>query len=164
MIKDIKGYEGLYAVTEEGNLWSYPKRNNPNGRFLKAGRTGNDYWTINLHKKGDKQRSFYIHRIVAETYIGKIDGKDCINHIDGDKSNNKKSNLEWCTYSENHTHAYNKGLHKRSVSVDEASEICEAYATGLFSQREIAEFIGIARSTVGRIIKGGWNIVSMAKG
>lgn len=52
----------------------------------------------------------YVHRMVAETFLEKIEGKDFVNHLDGNKQNNKVDNLEWCTRSENMQHAHDNNL------------------------------------------------------
>lgn len=52
----------------------------------------------------------YVHRMVAETFLDKEDGKDFVNHKDGNKKNNHVNNLEWCTRSENMQHAFENGL------------------------------------------------------
>lgn len=94
---DIKGYEGLYAITEDGQVWSY-KAN----KFKKP-QNINGYLSVVLYK--DKHlKNYSIHRLVAETFIPNPDGKPEVNHIDEDKTNNCVDNLEWCTKSENCKH------------------------------------------------------------
>lgn len=52
------------------------------------------------------QKRFQVHRLVAQYFLDNPDDKPCVNHIDGNGMNNKFSNLEWCTYSENERHSY----------------------------------------------------------
>ena len=94
-MKDIKGYEGLYAVTEEGQVWSY-RRN----IFMKQGHDGCGYPNVTLRKDG-KSRTHSVHRLVAETFIPNPQGLPQVDHIDEKKDNNHVSNLQWVTPGEN---------------------------------------------------------------
>lgn len=60
----------------------------------------------------------YVHRLVALAFIPNPLNKPCVNHIDGIKTNNHASNLEWVTYSENTNHAYKNGLEKKMFGKD----------------------------------------------
>ncbi len=91
-MRDVKGYEGLYAVTSCGKVWSYRK----NG-FLNCGKTYNGYLKVVL-VKDKKQKNFYVHRLVAETYLNNIENFTDVNHKDENKHNNCVNNLEWCTH------------------------------------------------------------------
>lgn len=64
------------------------------------------YASVVLSNKGHK-RKFLVHRLVAELFIRNIENKPCVNHKDGNKTNNDVSNLEWVTYSENEIHSHN---------------------------------------------------------
>ena len=89
-MKDIKNYEGLYAVTPEGEVWSYKRK-----KFLKPLVDKNGYLRIMLCKDG--QRKMYsLHRIVAEAYIPNPENLPQVNHKDENKTNNCLQNLEWC--------------------------------------------------------------------
>ena len=117
-MKDIRNYEGLYAVTENGKVWSYPKPcSSKKGIWLKQ-----NYITkkrvcgaiysvalIGLYK--DKRRKTHlVHRLVAEASIPNPENKPQVNHKDGNSLHNWKDNLEWVTGSENMQHAQNNGL------------------------------------------------------
>ena len=89
-MKDIKEYEGLYAVTSCGKVWSYR-----NECFLKP-RTVNGYLYVNLCKNG-MIKTYGIHRLVAMAYIPNPENLPQINHKDENKTNNCLQNLEWCS-------------------------------------------------------------------
>jgi len=117
-MKDIIGYEGLYAVTEDGKIWSYPKSNrNKNGIWLKQQCikkkrvSGSIYSvaTVGL-RKNRKRKLFLVHRLVAETFIPNLENKLQVNHKDGNALHNWKDNLEWSTSFENMQHAERNGL------------------------------------------------------
>lgn len=95
----------IYEISENGDV-----RNSNTGRQLKP-QVSNGYCHVTLcDDTGHHQK--LIHRIVAEEFI---DNPRCctqVNHIDGDKKNNRVDNLEWCTSSENMKHAYRTGLQK----------------------------------------------------
>ena len=69
----------------------------------------------------NKKKIFRIHKAVAETFIANPDNKPIVNHIDGNKQNNKRENLEWTTYSENTLHAFSIGLLCNARGVDSTS-------------------------------------------
>lgn len=69
------------------------------------------YYSVSLYCK-NKSKHFYIHRLVAIHFIPNPLNKPCVNHIDGDKSNNSINNLEWVTAKENNRHAWDIGLKK----------------------------------------------------
>lgn len=103
--KDIKGYEGLYQVSTNGDV-----RNLLTGKTLKRRSNGNGYIRIELWKN-HKGKKHYIHRLVAETFIPNPEGMPEVNHKDLNRSNNTVSNLEWVTSSLNTIHAVdNKAL------------------------------------------------------
>ena len=94
-MKDVKNYEGLYAVTSCGKIWSYRRQ-----KFLKPGIYKKGYLYVNLCKDG-KAKSYAVHRLVAEAYIPNPDNLPMINHKDECKTNNCLQNLEWCDASYN---------------------------------------------------------------
>lgn len=69
------------------------------------------YLQVLLYEEG-KPHPKKVHRLVAEAFIPNLDNKPQVNHINGDKTDNRVKNLEWCTNSENQLHAYKNGLEK----------------------------------------------------
>lgn len=115
--KDIKEYEGLYQVSNLGNVKSLKRYVNTNGgakrlvkeKILKPIIDNTNYYVVSLWKNNVCQRA-HIHRLVVETFISNIYHKPYVNHKDGNKLNNNVNNLEWCTPKENNLHAYTIGL------------------------------------------------------
>lgn len=105
--RKIKGFE-RYSVSNDGVVI-----NNISGAVLSQREATNGYMRVNLRKGNipyEKPKTMAVHRLVAEAFIPPIQGKDYVNHIDGDKHHNDVKNLEWCTASENITHAIKHGL------------------------------------------------------
>lgn len=107
--KDIKGFEGEYQVSSFGKV-----KNVKTNKCLSPGviaycrdkgKENDGYYVVNIKKK-----QFYIHRLVAETFIPKPINKNQVNHIDCNKRNNCVENLEWVTAKENMLHAYKNNL------------------------------------------------------
>ena len=100
--KDIKGFEGIYQISNMGRVKSF--KADPNGRILSIKNSKGDYLNIVLCH-GNKRRSVKVHRLVAEAFVPNPHNKPEVNHIDGNKQNNRADNLEWVTRAENHRHA-----------------------------------------------------------
>ena len=98
--KDIKDLEGLYQVSNFGNVMSlnYNRTEKPN--LLKPCVDGKGYFRVTLCKN-KKTKHCYVHRLVAEAFLINPENLPCINHKDEDKTNNSVENLEYCTYEYN---------------------------------------------------------------
>ena len=92
-----------------------------NGRLLYT-REHFGYLDCRINDKNGNKKSPRIHRLIAETFINNKDNKKCVNHKNGNKLDNRASNLEWVTYSENNKHAFKKGLIKQSNEWDKLTK------------------------------------------
>lgn len=111
--KDIEGYEGLYKVSNLGNIKSLDRTDcsgrKIKGKIIKQSQNRGGYKYIKLHKNSEI-KNVSVHRLVAVAFVENIHEKKCVNHIDGNKHNNNSNNLEWVTQSENIKHAYDNEL------------------------------------------------------
>lgn len=105
--KDIKNYEGLYKISNLGNVKSL--KTNKNLYYSKS----RNYLRVSLNKNGIR-KGYFIHRLVAQAFIPNPNNYPCVNHKDCNGNNNKVNNLEWCTYKQNNSYK-NHNL-KRNIS------------------------------------------------
>lgn len=131
--KDIKGYEGLYQASNLGRIKSLPRKiirkngiiqRNPE-KILKP-QSLFSYKGVYLYDEESNRKSKMIHRLVAETFMPDYTEDLQVNHIDGDKFNNKLCNLEWVTPSENIRHAIDTELLKHYTKYSD-EEILKCY-------------------------------------
>lgn len=113
MIKEkwypINNYEGLYEISNLSRI---------RGKNIRIASVGNHgYYSIDLYKN-NKRKTFLFHRLVAETFIPKIKGKEYVNHKNGNKLDNSLSNLEWCTQKENVQHSFDVLRHKNNFQTN----------------------------------------------
>ena len=113
--KSVKGFEGLYEVSNFGRVKTLP-RAKVKGGILKPSKNVWGYLICNLWKDG-KRKLFQIHRLVALHFVPNPDGKPIVNHIDCDKQNNCAINLEWCSQKENINHSVMLG-HYENVGAE----------------------------------------------
>jgi len=112
--KDINGYEGMYQVSNLGNVKSIDRViSNGHAMHLHKGRImkpkGEKYKHVHLCKEG-KIKKHYVHRLVAQSFILNPLDKPQVNHLNGIHADNRLENLEWCTSEENNKHAWDNGL------------------------------------------------------
>jgi hypothetical protein len=116
--RDVEGYKGYYQVSNLGNVRSLERTitTKRGYEFKCKAKTlqptkARGYQTLRL-RKNQKYKSFLVHRLVAIAFLPNPEGKKEVNHIDGNKENNRLDNLEWATHQENLIHAYANGLTK----------------------------------------------------
>ena len=118
--RDIEGFEGLYQINAKGEVRSL-KGKEP--KILKFGSGTGGYLKVDL-RKDNKTYTKRVHKLVAETFIPNPEGKTEVNHINGDKTDNRYHNLEWVNRSENINHAVNTGLKFSNDILDNRPCIC----------------------------------------
>lgn len=119
--KKINGYEN-YDVSNFGNVRNNNFHRQKATKEIKKGIKPNGYIRVIL-SKDLKTKSFYVHRLVAESFIENKENKKYVNHKDGNRSNNCVENLEWVTASENLLYAYRVlGYKKTNKSIEKAKE------------------------------------------
>lgn len=152
--KDIKGYEGLYKISDKGRIKSYHTRGDRQKvgkeHYITPTKTTTGYYKIELMKE-HKRRTYKLHRLIAIAFIPNPLKKPYINHIDGNKLNNSISNLEWCTQKENMNHAYKTGLiPKNTISKQEFYELYVVKHKGI---SEISKITHIGYNRVKEYLK-----------
>lgn len=166
--KDIAGYEGLYQVSNLGRIKSIGRHTRNRyglmwkpGRVLNAAKDNKGYLTVVLCDN-KKRHTFKVHKIVATTFILNPERKPQVNHIDGNKQNNRVDNLEWCSQSENMSHAWETGLQKRTHKKNDLKSIkiaqysCDMQILNVFpSMMEAERQTGIYNASISRAVRHG---------
>lgn len=134
--RPVIGYIGLYEVSNLGRVRSLPRRGTKGG-ILVIDTSNSKHYAHVVLAKNSKLHTTSLHKIVAEAWVPNPENKPQVNHIDGDKLNNKAENLEWVTNLENRRHAIKTGL---SSALPE--EAIEANMTGVM-QKEGEEVIAM---------------------
>lgn len=134
-----------YEVSNFGHV-----RNIHTGRLLHGSMNNNGYWRFDLCDHG-KRFVRSCHQLVAKAFLDEIPGKTFVNHIDGNKTNNCVSNLEWCTMQENTRHAYDVLGCKPSNRIP-----VRCVETGVVfpSGCDAALWLGVANGSINRCCRG----------
>lgn len=158
--KDIAGYEGKYAITTDGRVYSHSRVDDTGrlrkGRWLKSNVDGYGYLQVSLFS-GGVGKKHKVHRLVAEAFISNPQLCSQVNHISGIKTNNDVSNLEWVTAQQNILHAFTNGLMsangenngRSKLTMDQVKEIRSCKS---MTKTSIAKKYGVSPSTISDIV------------
>ena len=171
-MKDIPGFEGLYAVTKDGKVWSHPRTSlvGVNGGI----KTDGNRWLaqtpvtkrtahlrVYLHNQG-KTIGMLVHRAVALAYLPNPNKFPHINHKDSNPTNNHLENLEWCNAAMNAKHAVANGLTKmpnQQGGANSGAKVNEADVRAMRALHEKGESCAAIARHYNLTPKTAWNIV-----
>lgn len=170
--KDVVGYEGIYMVSNLGRIKAlarFMKNATILPRILTPVLNKGGYTKFMFRDKNKKWKNILIHRVVAMAFIPNPENKKTVNHIDSVRNNNKVSNLEWATQSENMKHAFKFGHKKRSVEQmaymakwfkeNKSVKVSQFDKEGNFiatynQQIEAARILGLDATTICKCVRG----------
>lgn len=164
--KFIKGYEGRYSIYEDGRVFSHIV-----GRFIKPSTSMKGYKVVSLHRGKGVKSQFKIHRLIMIHFKPVKDMDNLVvNHLNGVKTDNRISNLEWCSTLENNKHALDTGLNrgKNKLTDSQVLEIKDKIDklkpnTIAFISKTIAEYYGVSWRTIESIVVGSrWSHLNKA--
>lgn len=152
--RDIKGYEGLYQVSNFGRVISF--HNKPYVHELICCLT-NGYHQIPLCDKNNIRTNCLVHRLVAEAFIPNPNNLPCVNHKDEIKNNNFTTNLEWCTYEYNNKYgtAIERSRNTRSKPILQIDKNTGEILNEFKSATEINRTLGFAFTNISTVCRGG---------
>ena len=166
--RPVEGYEISYAVLPEGEVYSLPRTvSTPNGGARRFGGNTlakveiNGYLYVNLSKPGGA-RQHLLHRLVAKAFIPNPFDLPQVNHIDGNKLNNRVENLEWVTAQGNIDHAIatslrsDVGVANNNATLDEIAVTCifNTHRSGWFTYVQLAKMFGVNPPCIYKICTG----------
>lgn len=147
--KDIKGYEGLYQISNLGNVKSVPRNGKYCTRIIPLYMSLSDrngYKAVTLYKNGERA-TLSVHRLVAEAFVTNEENKNIVNHINGNRADNRATNLEWVTQSENIRHSFDI---LKNYNTDNKSVICVETGEVFISMTEASRKTGVLRTRIGK--------------
>lgn len=176
MMKEIPGWEGIYAAMDDGRIYSMPRTQIQNdgrvytyrGRFLRPSPGKHGHLRVALARPGSRPRTFCVHALVALAFHGpRPDGLQ-VRHKNGNAGSNAPSNLTYGTQTQNNhdrfTHGTSNRGTERGFHILHAPQVAEIKGRlGLESQSALARRFGVHRSTIAAIAQGrNWAYVRSA--
>ena len=151
--KDVIGYEGLYQVSNFGNVKSLGNEFSRKERLLKLSPQSKGYLTVVLQKNATR-KMILVHRLVSEHFIDNPEYKLQVNHLNGDKTDNVIENLEWVSHRENLDHAIKnnltlKGEENRNSKLKDVDVIkIHSMLQNGITTKELSETYNVSYSTI----------------
>lgn len=150
--KPIPETNNLLYISTFGRVYS--KHTN---RFRKPYKDGKGYLMVDYRNTQNKRLCKKVHRLVAELFLYKRSHNLIVNHIDGDKTNNHISNLEWVTHKENTQHMLRHGLKTsfpNNLPHKEQPVLCVELDKVFKSMREASKSVGVPQSNISKVCRG----------
>lgn len=146
--KDIKGYEGLYQVSNLGEVKRFYKTREE--KIIKPFKDKYGYLVVNLYREG-KSKTIKVHRLVANAFLENYDNLPCINHKDENKQNNNVKNLEFCTCAYNNTYGSRlEKIRKKVLQFDKQGNLIQEWD----SISRVNKAFKIKGSSISEVCKG----------
>lgn len=166
--KDVVGYEGIYEVSNLGRIKSLPKQRGVQfieWSSLLSQKINRYNYLVATISKDNKPKSVHVHQLVAKAFLPNHLNRPCVNHIDGNRQNNKVENLEWVDYFENMKHAVNAGLLKSKGINNSQCRLNESDVLEIFhskyTAKQLAEKFKVSIVLINKIRDGhAWNSVT----
>lgn len=168
MRKPIKGFEKLYEISDDGYVYALERElTTPTAKYIfkercsKGYKDKKGYLVFDFRRRGGK--CVHVHRLVAEAFIPNPENKPQVNHINGNKSDNRAENLEWVTNGENQIHAYKNGFkkgnfehHNSKLTLEQVLYIKKNCIKGSkeFGYQSLAKKFNVNHKTIQQILEG----------
>lgn len=156
---------GKYQINKDGVVRSLVRIDSmgriQGGFNIKSSIGRGGYYSVSL-RITNKQKTFFLHRLIAQAFIPNPENKPCVNHKNSNRLDNSIQNLEWCTISENNSHAHTSGHqseyygekhHRSKINQSIADEIRCKYQKGKYTLKNISADYNLSVGAVYALLK-----------